>query len=618
MQRGRSRGTSSFRQGWRYARAYHGQLVAYLLILAASSVLGAAPPLIIRQIVNKGIIGHDTGVILPLVLLTAVAMGGSAVAIYIGVVTSTNIGGRIIADMRTDIFRKLQRMPLGFFSRTPLGAIMSRLDNDVAQLQQFITQTTGIIVRNGITVVVSVTAIVFLNWQVGSLLIICFPVFYIPAKLLERKAESFTLRLMQKVTKLTAFTGDHLSMGAVFLVKGFGRYTSEAGEFRKYSDDVRRTNVQLVSVSALFSLFIAIMGFAAYMSVYGIGGSEAARGAVSVGSVVALGAYAQSLYSPVLALSGVSGGIAGAKVAFSRVFEVLDADLPAVPGELDAGLPAVPGEEASAAAGAPPAPPAPLPGESTPAGQAEHVELMDVSFRFPDMAAVTLPSLMADLPAAEGESHRWILRDVSLDLRPGQVTAMVGPSGEGKSTLCGVIAGLYPPTTGRVLIGGQEISPAGAGLADRRVGYVAQDAFLFNASIRANLSYGRPEAGMDAIREACQIAQIDELIESLSSGYDTVVGERGHRFSGGEKQRLALARMLVADPEILILDEATSAIDLETESRILQRIADGFRNKVLIVVSHRDSVLEIANRIIRIDNARVIVEDWPVPIHGRS
>jgi ATP-binding cassette, subfamily B, bacterial len=482
-----------------------------------------------------------------------------------------------------------------------LGAIMSRLDNDVAQLQQFIAQTTGTIVRNGITVVVSVTAIVFLNWQVGSLLIICFPVFFIPAKLLERKAESFTLRLMQKVAKLTAFTGDHLSMGAVFLVKGFGRYTSEADNFRSYSDDVRRTNVQLVAISALFSLFIAIMGFAAYMSVYGIGGSEAARGAVSVGSVVALGAYAQSLYSPVLALSGVSGGVAGAKVAFSRVFEVLDADLSMAPA----------GEEVTAALPAP----APAPGELPPA---RRVELVDVSFRFPDVAAVTLPSLMGDLPAAEGDSDRWILRDVNLDLRPGQVTAMVGPSGQGKSTLCGVIAGLLPPTRGRVLIGGQELPPQSAERVDRRIGYVAQDAFLFNASIRANLSYGRPDASMDTIREAAQIAQISELIESLPSEYDTVVGERGYRFSGGEKQRLALARMLVADPEILILDEATSQIDRETEGRILRSVADRFRSKILLIVSHRDSVLEVANRVIRLDNARIVVEDWPVSIQRSS
>jgi len=570
-----SKGTA--RRMMRFARPYRRILIWFLVLVVVDAVIGVINPLLFRSIINNGILGHDKDLIVRLALIAAgLAVIDAGLSIGIRWV-SAKVGEGLIFDMRSQVFSHIQQMPLAFFTRTQTGALISRLNNDVLGAQQAFTDTLSSVVSNFISVVLVLIAMFFLSWKITLVSLIILPIFVLPAKRVGRKLSVITREAYGLNAQMNNTMTERFNVSGALLVKLFGRPEDERGSFEDKAGRVRDIGVTQAMYTRIFIAALMLTASLATAVVYGWGGVQAVDGALSVGTVVALAAYLTRLYGPLTALSNVQLDIMTALVSFDRVFEVLD-----LPPMIDEKPDAVP----------------------LPTGPAR-IEFDHVDFRYPEAAEVSLASLES-VAVLETTVPQQVLFDVSFTAEPGQLVALVGPSGAGKTTISSLVPRLYDVRSGAIRINGVDLRDTTLESIAATVGVVTQDAHLFHDSIRNNLLYASPDATEEQLVDALRGAQILTLVESLTDGLDTVVGDRGYRLSGGEKQRLAIARLLLKAPEIVVLDEATAHLDSESEVAVQNALALALKGRTSLVIAHRLSTVRDADLILVLDHGRIV------------
>jgi ATP-binding cassette subfamily B protein len=559
------------------ARPYRRELTFFLLLTVASAVIGVITPLLAGDIVNR--ISGLHGTAGQIVRIALVIAGLAVVDASISVGTrwfSARIGEGVIYDLRGRVFEHVQRMPVAFFTRTQTGALVSRLNNDVIGAQQAFTSTLSGVVSNVIGLVLTAGVMFSLSWQITLISVVMVPVFVLPARRIGKRLQEITRESYGLNASMNATMTERFNVAGALLVKLFGRPQVEAESFRSRAARVRDIGVVSAMYGRTFFTALTLVAALATALVYGLGGWLAFSGSLSPGDVVALALLLSRLYGPLTALSNVRVDIMSAMVSFDRVFEVLD--LPPMIREAPDAVP-VPAERS--------------------------IEFDSVSFSYPSAAEVSLASL-EDVSLPEHGGPTAVLHDVSFRVEPGQLVALVGQSGAGKSTIAALVSRLYDVTGGAVRVGGLDVRQATLGSLRDAIGVVSQDAHLFHDTIRANLLYARPDATEDQLWEALTGARIGTLIHSLPDGLDTVVGDRGYRLSGGEKQRLAIARVLLKGPGIVILDEATAHLDSESELAVQHALDAALTGRTSLVIAHRLSTIRDADRIIVVDGGRIV------------
>ena len=561
-----------------YARPYRPLIVLFLGTLVVTSLLSVAQPLLFRRIVDDGIsVGNAS-----LVTWTALAIAGLAIAdAAFGIVSrwySARIGEGLIFDLRSQVYDHVQHQSIAFFTRAQTGALISRLNSDVIGAQQAFTSTLGGVLGNLISVSVVLVAMFALSWQITLASLILVPVFLLPARYMGRRLQALTREQMGLNAEMSSQMTERFNVSGALLVKLFGRPEDEASLFAGRARRVRDIGIRIAMANRWFFTALTLVAALATAVTYGLGGNLVIQGAITLGTLLALVALLAQLYGPLTALSNVRVDIMTALVSFERVFEVLDLDPlvrePAEPRALPSG--------------------------------ALGVEFDSVSFTYPTAAEVSLASLESVAREESVDSSEPVLRDVSFTAAAGSLTALVGPSGAGKSTMTALVTRLYDPNDGAVRLGGVDVREIARTDLRSAIGVVSQDAHLFHDTISANLRYADPNAAADDLMQACEDAQIINLIEQLPDGLDTVVGDRGYRLSGGEKQRLALARLFLKAPRVVVLDEATAHLDSENE-RLVQRALDSaLDGRTSLVIAHRLSTIKRADQILVVDAGRII------------
>jgi ATP-binding cassette subfamily B protein len=561
----------------RFAVPYRRLIIWFLALVVIDAVLGAINPLIIRSIINTGIIGRDRGLVVELSLLLAGLAVADAALSLVQRWISASLGEGIIFDLRSQVFGHIQQMPIAFFTRTQTGALVTRLNNDVLGAQQAFTDTLANVVSNLVTVVIVLTAMVFLSWQITLLSLVLLPVFIVPARLMGRKLSSITLEAYGLNAEMNTTMTERFNVSGAMLVKLFGRPEDETRTFERRAGRVRDIGVTSAMYGRIFFASLMLTAALATALVYGWGGVQAVEGALDVGTVVALTAYHARLYGPLNSLSNVQVDVMTALVSFERVFEVLDL-APMIDEKPDAQAVA----------------PGPV-----------QLSFDHVDFTYPGAKEVSLASLesVAVLDATEPVP---VLFDVSFTAEPGHVVALVGPSGAGKSTISNLVPRLYDVRGGAVRLNGVDVRDLTLDSLRDTVGMVTQDAHLFHETIGENLRYARPDATDDELWSALAAAQIEPLVRSLPNGLDTMVGDRGYRLSGGEKQRVAIARLLLKAPSVVVLDEATAHLDSESEAALQQALDVALEGRTSIVIAHRLSTIRRADQILVIDAGRIV------------
>lgn len=561
-----------------YALPYRSLIVLFLVTVTVASVLAVAQPLLFRRIVDEGISVGDAG----LVTWTAVLIAGLAIAdAALGLVGrwySARIGEGLIFDLRTQVYDHVQRQSVAFFTRAQTGALVSRLNSDVIGAQQAFTSTLGGVVGNIITLVIVLVAMFALSWQITLLALVLLPLFLVPARYMGRALQTLTREQMQMNASMSSQMTERFNVAGALLVKFFGDPGREASLFAGKAAKVRDTGVRIAMANRYFFTALTLVAALATALTYGVGGNLVIAGAISLGTLIALVALLAQMYGPLTALSNVRVDVMTALVSFERVFEVLDL------------APMV----------APPTHPLPLP--SGPLG----VAFDAVSFRYPSAREVSLASLESIAVTEVDRPAVHVLEQMSFDVPAGTMTALVGPSGAGKTTITALVARLYDPTSGVVRIGGVDVAEVEPQELRESIGAVTQDSHLFHDTIRANLSFARPGASTEEMIAACRAAHIWHVIESLPDGLDTVVGDRGYRLSGGEKQRIAIARVLLKAPRIVILDEATAHLDSESEVLVQQALDTALANRTSLVIAHRLSTILRADQILVVAGGRIV------------
>lgn len=561
-----------------YARPYRPLIALFLGTLVVTSLLSVAQPLLFRRIVDDGIsVGNAS-----LVTWTALAIAGLAIAdAAFGIVSrwySARIGEGLIFDLRSQVYDHVQHQSIAFFTRAQTGALISRLNSDVIGAQQAFTSTLGGVLGNLISVSVVLVAMFALSWQITLASLILVPVFLLPARYMGRRLQALTREQMGLNAEMSSQMTERFNVSGALLVKLFGRPEDEASLFAGRARRVRDIGIRIAMANRWFFTALTLVAALATAVTYGLGGNLVIQGAITLGTLLALVALLAQLYGPLTALSNVRVDVMTALVSFERVFEVLDLDpLVREPAE-PRGLP-------SGALG---------------------VEFDSVSFTYPTAAEVSLASLESVAREESVDSSEPVLRDVSFTAAAGSLTALVGPSGAGKSTITALVTRLYDPSDGAVRLGGVDVREIARTDLRSAIGVVSQDAHLFHDTIGANLRYAEPNAAADDLMQACEDAQIINLIEQLPDGLDTVVGDRGYRLSGGERQRLALARLFLKAPRVVVLDEATAHLDSENE-RLVQRALDSaLDGRTSLVIAHRLSTIKRADQILVVDEGRII------------
>ncbi|WP_233604635.1 ABC transporter ATP-binding protein [Micromonospora sp. HM5-17] len=569
----------SVRRVVEFARPYRRDIVVFLVTVVLGAVIGVATPVLAGDVVNaisRG--GPDAG---RLVVLLALAIAALAVLDALLSLAqrwySARIGEGIILDLRTRVYDHVQRMPLQFFSRTQTGALVSRLNNDVIGAQRAFTSTLSGVVSNIIQLILTAAVMFTLSWQITVLSLVLLPIFVIPARRVGRRLAEITRESYDLDAKMNATMTERFGVAGALLVKLFGRPDAEARRFAERAERVRDIGIQSAMYSRTFFVAMLLVASLAQALTYGLGGWLAVRGAVSAGTVVTLALLLTRLYGPLTALSNVRVDVMSALVSFDRVFEVLDLT-PAI-AEKPGAVP-------------------------VPRG-AGRLEFRDVWFRYPTAAEVSLASL-EDVAALDRTVSEPVLRGVSFTVEPGQMVALVGPSGAGKSTISMLVSRIYDVTAGEVRVGGVDVRDATLDSLRDAIGVVTQDSHLFHETIAENLRYAKPDATDDELWAALRGAQIEELVRGLPDGLETVVGERGYRFSGGEKQRIAIARLLLKAPPIVILDEATAHLDSESEAAVQRALAVALRGRTALVIAHRLSTIREADQILVLDGGRIV------------
>ncbi|HEY3095954.1 MAG TPA: ABC transporter ATP-binding protein [Acidimicrobiia bacterium] len=560
------------------ARPYRWLLVGFLITAIAASIVTVIPPLLFRSLLDTAVPDKDR------TLVTWLAAGAVALAIANALLSlvqrwySARIGEGLIFEMRVKLFDHVQRLPVAFFTRTQTGALMSRMNNDVIGAQQAITNTLGTVVTNVVGLAVTLTVMLGLEWRLTILTLAVLPAFIIPARRIGRRLQRITREGMQLNASMNNTIAERFNVAGALVVKLFGRHNRERQQFSGRAERVRDIGIATAMYSRVLFVALGLVAAVGTAVVYLIGGNLVISGTLSIGTVAAFVIYVSQIYQPLTQLTNARVDVLTALVSFDRVFEVLDFE-PLIadrPGAVDL---------------------------VSPKGR---VELDHVWFRHPPGAVTSLPSLEEGVVVADDDESGWILRDVTFRVEPGELVALVGPSGAGKTTTAMLVPRIADVSEGHVRVDGRDVRDLTLESLRDAVGFVMQDPHLFHDTIANNLRYANPDATDDELVAACKAARINELIVSLPDGYGTIVGERGYRMSGGEKQRLAIARMLLKDPAIVILDEATSHLDSESEHAIQRALADALRGRTALVIAHRLSTIVAADRILVMDDGRII------------
>ncbi len=566
-----------YRRIWQFARPWRWRIGGFLALIVLDALSGAANPLIYRAIIDDGAIARRPEV----VVTFALALGGlalfDAVATVMGRWLSVSIGEGLIFDLRRTVFAHVQRMPIAFFSRTQTGALVSRVNNDVLDAQQAFTGTLSSVVGNVLGVAFTLIAMVYLSWQITLVALLVLPLIILPGRWVGHRIQAITRESHELNARMMNTMSERFNVSGALLVKLFGQPEREQAAFEAKAGRVRDIGITRAMYARFFQAAIVLAAALATALVYGWGGLLAADGALPVGTLVALAAYLNRLYGPLTALSNVQVDVMSALVSFDRLFEVL---------QLQPGV----AEHAGSVA--------------IPAGPAT-VEFEGVAFSYPRAEDVSLASLEGVATLDAGPSAQ-VLHDITFTARPGQLVALVGPSGAGKTTISSLIPRLYDPGEGTVRINGVNLRDATLDSVRQTVGVVTQDAHLFHETIRENLLYARPGASDEDLVAALRAAQILPLVESLPDGLDTVVGDRGYRLSGGEKQRIAIARLLLKAPDVVVLDEATAHLDSESEAAVQLALRTALAGRTSIVIAHRLSTIREADQVLVIADGRVV------------
>jgi len=573
--RGRRLNRQTLRRVLVWCAPYKRLLIGFIAAVVIDAVVMVIPPLLVRGLIDHALPEKNRG----LIALVAVALAfADAMLSLLQRYLSSRVGEGLIYDLRVALFDHVQRMPLAFFTRTQTGALQSRLNNDVIGAQQAVTTTLGTVVSNVINLTVVLTIMLKLDWRLTLLTLIVLPAFLLPARRIGPRMQRLTREGMQLNAEMNNLTVERFNVAGAMLAKLFGRQAAERDRFAARAAGVRDIGVRTAIYGRILFVALGLVAAVGTAVVYFVGGNLAISGTISTGTVVAFMMYVGQMYQPLAQLTNSRVDILTALVSFERVFEVLDfpASIADRPGAVDL---------------------------VDPQGR---VEFDHVWFRHPPGNQVSIASLETPGTPGGDEPSEWILRDVSLRVEPGETVALVGPSGAGKTTIAMLVPRMYDATQGSVSVDGQQVRDLTLETLHAAVGLVPQDPHLFHESIRANMLFAAPDATDADIETALRAARIWDLVDSLPDRLDTVVGERGYRMSGGEKQRLAIARLLLKDPTVVILDEATSHLDSESEVAIQAALDEILRDRTAIVIAHRLSTIVGADRIVVVDNGQIV------------
>ena len=563
---------------WRFAKPYRGMVVGFLVTVVIEALLGLVPPLLFGRIIDDVIPNQDKGL---LAVFAALIVGASLLG---GVVSlferywSSRIGEGVIYDLRTALFDHVQRLPIAFFTRTQTGTLTNRLNNDVIGAQRALTTTLGTVVSNVITLVTTLIAMLVIEWRLTVLALILTPFFVAPYQKIGRIQQGITRDGMNLNAAMNVTMTERFNVSGALLAKLFGRQADEVELFRSRAEEVRDIGVRSAMFTRGFMIALGLLGSIGTALVYGLGGLFAINGDFQPGQLAVMGLLVGRIYQPLTGLTNARIDVLTALVSFDRVFEVLDAEIPLAdkPGAVEL---------------------------VDPEGR---IEFDQVMFRYPLSTETIVPSLETPSSTISDENEDPTIQELTFTIEPGQLVALVGPSGAGKTTITNLVPRLYDVTEGAIRVDGVDVRDYQQESLRRAIGVVVQDPHLFHESIADNLRYAKPDATDAEMEEACRSAQIHDTIARLPGGYDTVVGERGYRFSGGEKQRLSIARMLLKDPAVVILDEATSHLDSENEALVQEALAKALAGRTAIVIAHRLSTITQADQILVLDRGNLV------------
>ncbi|CAN5398373.1 ABC transporter ATP-binding protein [soil metagenome] len=567
------------RRVWAFAHEYRSRTFGFLAIVVVESFLGLAPPLVIKAIIDDAVPKDDRRLVTVLAgVMIAVAFVNAGLSMVERWLSST-IGEGLIYALRSALFDHVQRQPIAFFTRTQTGALVSRMNNDVIGAQRAVTGTLGTVVSNVVTLVITLIAMAVLEWRLTALSLLLLPVFLLPAKRVGRRLAGITREGFDLNASMNTTMTERFGVSGALLVKLFGQHDRERDGFSDRAARVRDIGVRSAMYSRTFVVALTMVGAVGTAVIYLIGGRLVISGSITTGTLVALGVFVAQIYAPLTSLTNARVDLMTAFVSFDRVFEVLDAPNPITDAPDAVEL-------------------------TAPTGR---IDFDHVTFAYPSGAEGSVTSLesAAQLLAPDRGSGP-VLHDLTATIQPGELVAIVGPSGAGKTTLTQLVPRLYDTTTGAIRVDGHDVRDLSQASLRAAIGVVSQDPHLFHETVAENLRYAKPDATLDQMEAAARAARIHEVIAAMPDGYDTVVGERGHRLSGGEQQRLAIARMLLKDPAIVILDEATSNLDSENEAAVQQALATALEGRTSLVIAHRLSTITDADRILVLDHGRLV------------
>ena len=552
-----------------FATPYKSQLSVFLIAVVADSLLVIASPLLLRKLIDQGVVPGNRGLVTSLAIIVAVLALADAAVSLVTRFLSSQIGEGIIYELRTRVFAHVQSQSIAFFTRTQTGALISRINSDVIGAQQAFTSTLSGVVSNVLTLILVIGAMLVLSWQITLMSLLLLPLFVIPTKWLGRRLQEYTRQSFQLNADMSSTMTERFNVSGALLVSLYGDKSSESKLFTSRARRVADIGIKISVLNRTFFIAFTTLAAVATAIAYGIGGHLAISKTITIGTLLAITTLLARLYGPLTALSNVRVDVMTALVSFERVFEVLDLE----PMVQD-----------------------PINPESIPTG-IPSITFTDVHFSYPNAEDISLASLEVAAKPEVIQSGE-VLRGLNIDIAPGTLTAIVGPSGAGKSTISGLIPRLYDVTGGSIAINGVDIRRSKVADLRSRIGVVTQDSHMFHDSIEVNLRYARENATEVEMWAACDAAQIGDFIRTLPNGFATVVGERGHRLSGGEKQRLAIARLLLKAPDIVILDEATAHLDSENEALVQEALKVALKGRTSIVIAHRLSTIVHADQII--------------------
>ena len=572
-----------------YGKPYSVQIAIFLFTVVIEALLIISTPLLLREIIDKGVIPRNGTLVTQLALLVGILAVIDALFNIFGRWYSARIGEGLIYDLRSQVFAHVQRQSIAFFTRTQTGALISRINSDVMGAQQAFTGTLSGVVSNVVSLVLVVTTMLFLSWQITLVSLLLLPLFLLPTKWVGRRIQALTRDSFDLNASMSSTMTERFNVSGALLVSLYGKPDKEEKFFRSRARKVADIGIQTAMLNRIFFVGITSVAAIATAFAYGIGGHLAISKTLTVGTLLALTALLARLYGPLTALSNVRIDVMTALVSFERVFEVLDL-APMITDRPNAQI---------------------LKSRSI------EISFNNVAFTYPRAEEISLASLEA---AAKPEtvSSGEVLKGISFTAPPGTMTAIVGPSGAGKTTISALLPRLYDVTEGSITFNQTDIRDFTVQSLRDSIGVVMQDAHLFHETIAENLRYAKSDATEEELQAACQAAQIWNLINSLPNGFDTVVGERGHRLSGGEKQRLAIARLLLKAPAVVILDEATAHLDSENEALVHDALREALRGRTSIVIAHRLSTVMEADQILVLDQGRIIERGKHDELIGRG